>query len=176
VESVARVLVSEDEYLSTSFPGVDHEYIHGELRPKPMPDRFHATIQARLATFLNALRAQSVEAGTEPRCRIRPGLILIPDVAAFRTDLPFENVPTTPPLAVAEVVSKDDRYSDLLHKLTEYREWGVLNIWVIDPWRRQLSACVTQGLVDVPSLRLPEYGFEVTLDQLIEGLPLPPKP
>jgi len=172
--STTRPLISLEQYLATSFPGVDQEYIYGELRPKAMPDRFHSEIQLSMGMALkSALRPHGVKVGTEIRCRLAPEVVLVPDIGVFQSDQEFEAVPTAPLLVAVEVVSGDDKYWELLDKLTHYRSWGVPHIWVVDPWRRQLSRFVTQGLVDVPALELPEYGFRITLDELTEGLPLP---
>ena len=43
---------------------------------------------------------------------------------------------TQAPLIAIEILSPEDRLSDFHAKAAEYREFGVQNIWVIDPERR----------------------------------------
>ena len=73
---------------------------------------------------------------------------------------------------VAEIVAKDEKRIELIAKLRDYAGWGVPNIWIIDPWLRRLAVWRNDTEVPVEALSLPEYGFEVRLKQLIEGLPL----
>ncbi len=72
---------------------------------------------------------------------------------------------------MTEIVSKDDRYVDILDKLREYRAAGVRHVWVIDPCLRQLHAYNESGLTTLPALSLPEYQLEITLDELMQHLP-----
>ena len=93
----------------------------------------------------------------------------IPDIAVFVVE-PDLAIPRDPPLLVIEILSKDDRHSDLMEKLEEYRQWGVPNIWVIDPSIRRISDYGDYGLRLASSLSLPEYSFELTPSQLFADL------
>ena len=96
--------------------------------------------------------------------RLAPDLYRIPDIAVFAESKPDEPVPSGPPLVVIEIISPDDRYSEMLEKLAEYQQWGVANIWVIDPHRRTLAAYEDEVLRTVPRLVLPGYPFELSAD------------
>jgi Uma2 family endonuclease len=168
----SKTLISPEEYLATSFPDREPEYVHGELKEKPMPDAVHAEIQALLAALLVALgHKHQLRVRTENRCRVAPGVYRLPDVAVFHAT-PFERVPTVPPILVVEVVSEDEKRVDLIAKLRDYAAWGVPNIWIVDPWSRLLAVWKNDSEMHVEALSLPEYGFEVRLEQLTEGLPL----
>jgi Uma2 family endonuclease len=126
-----------------------------------------------LITILNSLKStHAISAEAEVRCRLAPDLYRLPDIAVFSLHEPFDLLPSKPPLVVIEVISKDDRASDLVIKLGEYERWGVPRIWVVDPWAKRLAVWKNGALLPVDALTLPEYDFEVRLDQLIEGLPL----
>ena len=71
---------------------------------------------------------------------------------------------------IVEIVSKDDRYLDVMQKLEEYREWGVPNIWVIDPSTRRFSMYTELGLQNVSSLSLSDYPFQLTPAELFADL------
>jgi Uma2 family endonuclease len=45
-----------------------------------------------------------------------------------------------------EILSKDDGMPDLLEKLEEYEQKGVLNIWLIDPRRQNMYVYLDGGL------------------------------
>ena len=68
--------------------------------------------------------------------------------------MPALDVPDTPPFVVIEILSKDDRYAEVIQKLDEYREWGVPNIWLIDPITKHLSVHTDLGPQNVAALTL----------------------
>lgn len=84
----------------------------------------------------------------------------------FAGNRPTELIPSDPPLAVIEILSKDDRYSVLIEKLEEYRKWGVVHIWVVDGPNRKFSIYSEAGLQNVPALQIPRYSFEITASDL----------
>jgi Uma2 family endonuclease len=43
---------------------------------------------------------------------------------------------THPPLAIFEVLDEEDRFSATMGKLRDYMQFGIENIWIIDPERR----------------------------------------
>jgi Uma2 family endonuclease len=134
-------LASEEEYLRTSYkPACD--YIDGVLRPKPMPTADHGYIQSRLAELLNSW--QGIKAGTEITVRLREGKFLVPDVLAQRRDRLQGPYPTEPVLVCAEVLSPDDRFSDVVAKCEDYLAWGAA-AWIIDPQTRQAWECQAGG-------------------------------
>jgi Uma2 family endonuclease len=71
---------------------------------------------------------------------------------------------------VIEILSKDDRYHDVMEKLEEYRVWGVPNIWVVNPLAKRLSLYTEVGLQNVSSLALGDYPFELTPSVLFSDL------
>jgi Uma2 family endonuclease len=150
----AKSAISAEEYLRTSFPGVDPEYREGELVERTLPDYLHGRTQLLLGVFFEALRGSlSVYACSETRMKLREGLYLIPDVAVFRPSAPGL-VPDSPPLVAIEVLSPDDRMTAVSGKIQEYRAWGVPHVWLVDPHSRRLYTC-DLGLTEVTSFTIP---------------------
>lgn len=143
-----KVMVPLADYLSTSYEH-DREYVHGEVVERGMPNRDHSEIQTEI--WLRAKNA-GLFAYVELRHRLQGDLYRIPDVAIF-SDRPAQ-VPSDPPLVVVEVVSPDDRYSELKAKLREYQEFGVTHIWVVDPQDQTCSVFETGRLTEVDVLEL----------------------
>jgi Uma2 family endonuclease len=161
----SRLQVAPEEYLATSFDGTDREYVRGEIVERSMPDYVHGRMQAKLLIRFGQLEASHHLFGcSETRMLLGPGLYRIPDVAVFAVTEPEERVPSQPPLVAVEIVSPDDRYSEMLEKLKEYQQWGVANIWVVDPHRRTLAAYEDEVLRTVPKLALSGYPFELSAD------------
>src|SRR5438552_527330 len=125
----------------------------------------HGRMQAKLLVRFGELGASHRLFGcSETRMRVAPDLCRIPDVAVFAVTEPEERVPSRPPLVAIEIVSPDDRYSEMLEKLAEYQQWGVAHIWIVDPRRRTLAAYEDGAPRTVPTLALPGYPFELSAD------------
>jgi Uma2 family endonuclease len=163
----AKTAISAEDYLRTSFPDLDREYRDGELVERSLPDYPHGRSQGALFAFFWALRSKlALFPCVETRMRLRPGLILIPDVAVFYENEP-PRVPETPPLIVIEVLSIDDAMSAVRAKLDEYKKWEVPHVWLVDPHAKRLYTC-DAGLVEVASLRVPELEIELQPEQIFE--------
>jgi Uma2 family endonuclease len=106
----------------------------------------------------------------ELRLRLAGDLFRVPDVAVFAGTPPWQLVPDRPPICVIEIVSRDDRFTELLQKLAEYHRWGVPHVWVVDPWLERSSVYVESGLRPVRELVLPGMDRGFAIGELIRGL------
>ena len=163
-----RAALSVEEYLHTSFPDLDKEYRDGQLVERALPDYLHGRTQLLLgAFFLAAAKSLSLWPCSETRMKIRSGVYLIPDVAVFHPDKPSP-IPNTPPFVAIEVLSRGDRFPAVREKLAEYRQWGVKHVWLVDPHSKRMYTC-DPLLTEVPTLRIPELGIEVTPADVFES-------
>jgi Uma2 family endonuclease len=134
------------------------------------PDYVHARIQAILAYLFESLRpAHVLFVCAELRSKVAPQVYRILDVSVL-TRAPEGRVPDQPHLITIEILSQDDRHSELMQKLEEYRVWGVPNIWVIDPQTQRFSIYTEIGLQNVSSFSLPTYPFQLTPSELFSQL------
>jgi Uma2 family endonuclease len=166
-----KVRLTEEEYLRTSFPGVDQEFRDGETVERAMADSPHSEAQMGSGGFFLQLRKQEglpFYPLPELRHRVRPGRYLIPDLAVHWPHPPAEDVPTTPPLIVIEVLSPDDRMAEVIAKLQEYVAWGVPHVWLIDPRSRQFSVYDRQGLHHVPEFQVPEANRPLRAEDIFD--------
>jgi len=65
-------LVSVDEYLRTSYPDGDREYVDTRIVELAMPDLFHSETQTSMAVCLR-INCGQFWVGIAPRTRVRPG-------------------------------------------------------------------------------------------------------
>ena len=166
----AKTLISPQDYLSMRFEW-EPEYVHGELRERPMPDRVHGMIESRLAYLLIFLAKQhGMNAATNVRCRLAADVYRLPDVVLLHNK-PFEPIPTLPPIMITEILSRDDSMVGVEEKAAEYAEWGVKNIWLVNPWRRRLQVWNGDQFTTVSKCELPEFDWSCTIDDLMEGIP-----
>lgn len=160
------VHLTPEEYLATAFEGPDCEYIDGALIERNCGEKKHSLVQFRLAGVVYRLsKSPPVFGFTGLRLQMGPTLFRIPDLSIYLA-MPEQRVPSHPPAAVIEVVSPDDRYSDLLQKLAEYAAFGVPHIWVIDPELETFSIYRSPILTQVQALELGECGLYITPSDL----------
>jgi Uma2 family endonuclease len=162
--------ITAEQYLHMTFE-YDAEFVHGEIVERAMPDKLHSTMQFLILMAIGRLiQFHPLFPYPELRLRLEPRVYRIPDISVFDGKPPSEDVPSTPPLLVIEILSKDDRDHNLMEKLEEYRVWGVPNIWVVDPLSKRLSLYTESGLQHASSLTLAGYPFELTPSVLFSDL------
>ena len=163
----AKAAISLEEYLHTSFPNLDKEFRDGELVERSRPDSLHSRVQGILFALFWAIRSRfPIFPGVETRMQLRPGVILIPDVSVFYPDKP-DLFPQAPPLVAIEVLSRDDRMTEVRSKLQEFKAWGVEHVWLVDPHGKRLYTC-DAGLVEVALLKIAEFGLELGPAQVFD--------
>lgn len=161
----AKSALSVEQYLHTSFPGLDMEYRDGELVERSLPTYSHGKVQGLLLAFLVALRkSHALFACSETRMKLRSGLYLIPDVAVFHNEEPAE-VPENPPLIAIEILSPEDWLAGIAEKLEQYRVWGVPHTWAVDPVAQRFYD-YDGAMHELATLRIQELGIEMTLDAI----------
>lgn len=170
VMGATPALVSPQEYLDTSFPDGDHEYVDGQLVERTMGEKDHSTAQRRIILFFARFeQSHRLIAFPEQRVRVTAERYRIPDVLICHGEEPDEQVFTSPPLLVIEIISRTDSIIDLNQKIADYRAFGVPHIWVIDPQNRGAMHYTLDGAQEVRDgiLRLPEAGVEMPLEEVL---------
>ena len=164
----AKSLFTPEQYLRMSFDGADRELVDGELVERNLAENPDSKAQWRLSgLFFVLAREKKLHARPELRVRVRPDRYRIVDLAVFAGEEPAEPVPTTPPLIAIEIVSRDDRHTEIMEKLEEYRAWGVAHVWLVDPWFRRLYVHGENDLTEVKAYRVPELGAEIPADEIL---------
>jgi Uma2 family endonuclease len=103
------------------------------LIERPLPDNLHSETQGRLIIIVGqSEETRPFHVRPELRLRVAANRIRIPDVSIYAGSKPQHRVPSGPALAAIEILSPDDRYSDLIEKFNEYNTWGVRHLWMVD--------------------------------------------
>jgi Uma2 family endonuclease len=169
-QMATKAQITAEQYLHMTFE-YDAEFVRGEIVERSMPDNVHSLIQFLILMEIGRLiQSHPLFPRPELRLRLSRDVYRTPDISVFGGQPPKESVPSTPPLLVIEILSKDDRYHDLMEKLDEYRVWGVPNIWVVDPAAKRFSIYSESALKHVSSLALAEYPLELTPSILFSDL------
>src|SRR5262245_39455225 len=157
------VTAAELERMGSDFR---YELVEGRLVPMSPVGTPHALVASRLLVML-AQHVRTHKLGfavTELGCKlaVNPDTVRAPDVAFVRqASIPVSGIPrgfwAGPPDLAVEVLSPDDRPSEITEKVSEYLTSGVCLVWVIDPDERTVT---TYRRLGAPST----FTVEDTLD------------
>jgi len=148
--AASTTLIPVDEYLQTNYKPAC-EYREGILTQKPMPTRKHARLQGLLFKLIDD-GFPGFEAATELTVRLNEHRYLVPDVAVELADRTQDPYPTEPIHLCVEILSPNDRLSEVIAKGEEYHAWGVPTVWIIDPDQRVAWQFTrNHGLHEIPA-------------------------
>jgi Uma2 family endonuclease len=154
--------VSVEEYLNTSYPDGDREYLDGRVVKRNMGTPGHSALQKILIVHLAAFEAAfQVAVRLECRTRIEETRYRVPDVLVMKR--PFrqsDRVILDVPLMIVEILSPDDRMKDTLQRFRDYENLGVRYIVQMDPEDRTTFQFANGDLArrDLLSVEVPERG------------------
>jgi Uma2 family endonuclease len=167
-------LVPLREYLETSYRP-DRDWIDGEVRERNTGEGQHAVLQKFFTVFLGLReREWNIRVLPEQRVQTSPTHYRIPDICLVRRDSEFESIVHTPPVLCIEILSRDDRMSEMQERVDDYLGMGVAMVWLVDPRRRKAFMTEPHGLreaageLTVPGtpIRVPVTEVFAELDEL----------
>jgi Uma2 family endonuclease len=154
--------MSVDEYRRMDF-SPDREYIDGAIQERHAGEKSHSKIQRRL---IQLLTPSGLEIWPVQRVQVKPTRFRVPDLCVTLSE-PDEEVFTSPPFLCVEILSPEDRMSEMQERIEDYLEFGVAQVWVIDPRRRTVSVCDRTGIHRVEgAARTADGRIEVSLEEL----------
>ena len=138
-----------DEYLNTSY-SPDCEYVDGEIVERNLGEAEHSLLQILLgAWFVNNRKRLGITAYVEQRVQVKARRFRIPDVTVVVGQGPKKGIIKEPPFLCIEVLSPDDRQTQVRAKVADYLEFGVSWIWVIDPSTKLATIYTAEGGVEI---------------------------
>jgi Uma2 family endonuclease len=170
--SISNRSISVEEYLSTGYEP-DCEYADGVIVERNLGEFEHSFLQAFLGTiFTNNMDSWGVFGLTEQRVQISARRFLVPDVCVLRLGCVTEDILTHPPLIAIEIMSPEDTMRRAGNKAAQYLEFGVENVWVIDPSARVAYRGTLAGLERVSNGELAVAGTAILIQiaELFERL------
>jgi len=155
--TLAKPLMTAEEFLALPNDGVERWLIRGELRENgdtdmTMRNKHHSMTESRISALL-FMWAMSQP---EPRCEIVSGeagfrLRTTPatisagvDVAvitAAQADIDSDDTTLIvgPPMLIAEVQSPSDHLEDIVERVKEYLDCGVPVVWLFNPYFKTVT-------------------------------------
>ncbi|HVP49047.1 MAG TPA: Uma2 family endonuclease [Bryobacteraceae bacterium] len=163
-------LVSVEEYLRTSFPDADREYVDGRIVERNVGEVDHSDVQSSILHYLRTRYKKRIWAGVTVRVQVKKTRFRIPDVTVVAGSKPAERIIRKPPAVVMEVLSPDDRAGDIEEKINEYLAFGIPCVWVINPETRRAYVHTSKGSHEAKERvwRAESAGIEVPLAAIFE--------
>jgi Uma2 family endonuclease len=163
-------LIPLSEYLETSYQP-DCEWVRGELRERSVPQLSHASVQMFFSVYFSARKRElGVRVYAELRMWVSEDRIRVPDVMIMRDSDPADEIVVVAPLLCIEVLSPEDRMSEIQEKVDEYLDMGVDSVWVVDPRRRKAFQTDVRSLQPVEILTVPGTMIAISLSEVFEEL------
>jgi Uma2 family endonuclease len=125
----ADVMIPVSEYLGHTYDP-DCEYVDGILLERNAGESGHSDAQTALSVFART-RLLAFWSGVEVRVQVSANRYRVPDVTIVRGRKPAGRIITAPPEVAVEVLSPDDRASDIQDKIDDYLGFGIACVWVI---------------------------------------------
>ncbi len=149
----------------------DCEYVDGQIEERPAAEFDHSSWQGALLAFFSERRVDwQVRALPSLRTRVSPTRIRVPDVVVLSRSAPIEQIIVTPPLAVFEILSPENRMAAMMEKFADYERMGIAGIWIIDP-RKSIAEAAGYGyqsgkLETTAAFGLPSLGVTFTMEEI----------
>jgi Uma2 family endonuclease len=168
---VVSTLVPVAEYLRTSYRP-DCDFLEGVILERNVGEYSHSTVQTNTAGLINARGAAwGVRARVELRLNVRSDRYRVPDILVLDRSLPREEIITHPPLLCVEVLSPEDRMSEMDERVNDYLNMGVACVWILDPRRRKAFVRTGPTATEVTgTIRVPGTPIEIPLDDIFAEL------
>jgi Uma2 family endonuclease len=168
----SATLISVSEYLATSYRP-DCDLVDGLLVERNLGEYDHSSLQGALTVWFHARRREwNIHALPEQRVQVTASRFRVPDVCVISRDRPIEQIITHPPVICIEVLSKDDTLRSLQDRVDDYLNFGVSNIWTLDPVSRRAYVCTRAGFSEPQDGVLRALGtpMEINLAELFANL------
>lgn len=155
-------LVSVEEYLSTSYPDGDREYLDGVVVERNLGSDDHSALQYLLTMHFGAYAKQfGLAVRPECRTRISETRYRVPDIAVVLRPYRKGRALVDAPFLIVEILSPDDRLKDTIRRFHDYANAGVPHILLMDPESRETFVFSSGDLArrDVTGFDVPDRGF-----------------
>jgi Uma2 family endonuclease len=94
------------------------------------------TTNAFSAWLVGIEKPLRIRTAVEQRVQVKRERFRIPDLCLAGAAEPVEAIVSRPPFLCVEILSREDRMSEMLERVDDYLNFGVRYVWLIDPRRR----------------------------------------
>jgi Uma2 family endonuclease len=159
-------IISVSEYLKSSY-SPDRDFVDGRVEERNEGEHDHAAVQAALILWFGQRQNEwNIEVLPEQRIRISPSKYRVPDICIVSLQEPVEQILTKPPLVCIEILSPEDTLRRMQDRVNDYRDFGVANIWVLDPATQKGYDCTSSGFLDATEFAITGTPIRLVLSEL----------
>ena len=106
----------------------------------------HSSVQKFLVRFFgNREKELGLRVYPELRLQVSAERYRVPDVMVMRASDPVDEIVRVAPMLCIEILSRDDRMSEMQEKIDDYLGMGVEVVWLVDPRRRKAFVVDERG-------------------------------
>lgn len=156
------------EYLHAKYQP-DCDYVDGIVESRSVGAADHSRVQNALVAYCNS-RSWGVHAEAEVRIQTSASHVRVADVAVIAEDAGRDEVIDSPPVAVIEVLSPEDRIPRHTERIEDYRRMGIKSIWVVDPGARKGFDCSSGSWVETEHFAAPESPVHIDLPEFFAAI------
>lgn len=159
--------IAIEEYLAKHFRP-DREYIDGTLVERNVGEWAHSRVQMALSAYLyNRRDTLGIHVVPEQRVQVKATRFRVPDICVVAGDEPGEQILTRPPFLCIEILSKEDRMSEMQERIDDYLSFGTPYVWIVDPRTKRAWEHTSDGSREVKdALRTMKPDISVPLTEL----------
>ena len=140
------VLISVKRYLTTAY-SPDCDYVDGAVKERNVGEKEHSKVQRRLSTYLDNRSSQlGIQVFPEQRVQVEAARFRVPDLCVVAGAEPDEQIFTHPPFLCIEILSKDDRMSEMQERIDDYLVFGVPYVWLLNPKTKRAQVYTAEGM------------------------------
>ena len=161
-------VVPVSEYLSQTYHP-DCDFVEGIIEERHVGELSHGDAQTALAAFAR-YRIRGFWSVVEVRVQVKLERFRVPDVTIIRGGKPTGRIITTPPEVAVEILSPEDRASNIQERIDDYLAFGVPCVWVINPEMRRAWIHTNDGSREAKDgvLRNPASDLEIPLSAIFD--------
>jgi Uma2 family endonuclease len=170
-EMATSTLVPLQVYLDTSYRP-DCDWIDGEVKERNAGEGQHSNIQKFFIVFFSKHEHEwGIRVLPEQRVQVAATRFRISDVMLASSSAPFETIVCVPPVLCVEILSRDQRMSEIEERAQDYLAMGVPMVWIVDPLRRTAFVSDASGQRQVmEELTVPGTEIRVTVADVFAEL------
>jgi Uma2 family endonuclease len=162
--------ISVSEYLHTSYQP-DCDYVDGAVEERNLGELDHVEVQRAFLLWLSQYeRSWGIRTFHEIRVQVSITRFRVADLCLVSASAPREQIIQTPPIAIVEILSPEDRISRYAERLEDYRKMGVQHVWVVDPAARKGFDCSTGSWIETAHFAIAGSKIHIDLGAIFAAI------
>ena len=163
MSSAIPLPISMSEYLRSSYEP-DCDYVDGIIARRNAGSPEQVSVERALMKQIEQHSGQwGIRAVCDRRIQTSASHVRVADIALLTRDGGEEKVIESPPVAVIEILSREDNVPRRTERLEDFRRMGVKSLWAVDPAARKGFDVSSGEWQETGTFAVPESPIRVDL-------------